>query len=48
MAVIDLKYGRGHFEVNVPDENLAGIVLPDEMTGVKDEQARYAGRWRAR
>ncbi len=39
MAVIDLKYGKGHFEVNVPDGNLAGIVMPNEMTGVKDEQA---------
>ncbi|HTY90388.1 MAG TPA: nickel-dependent lactate racemase [Methanocella sp.] len=39
MTTVDLKYGKGHFEVNVPDENLAGIILPKELTGVKDEQA---------
>jgi lactate racemase len=39
MTVVDLKYGKGHFEVHVPDKNLAGIILPNELTGVKDEQA---------
>jgi nickel-dependent lactate racemase len=39
MTIVDLKYGKGHFEVNVPDKNLAGIILPNELTGVKDEQA---------
>jgi lactate racemase len=39
MTIIDLKYGKGHFEVDVPDRNLAGILLPKELEGVKDEQA---------
>ncbi len=39
MAVIDLKYGKGHFEVDVPDHNLAGVILPNELSGVPDEQA---------
>ncbi|HTX43906.1 MAG TPA: nickel-dependent lactate racemase [Methanocella sp.] len=39
MTIIDLKYGRDHFEVDVPDENLAGTILPNELTGVEDEQA---------
>jgi nickel-dependent lactate racemase len=39
MTVVDLKYGKGHFEVEVPDANLAGIILPNELMGVKDEQA---------
>jgi nickel-dependent lactate racemase len=39
MSIIDLKYGRDHFEVDVPDKNLAGTILPNELVGVKDEQA---------
>jgi|SRR5271157_2023489 len=39
MTIIDLKYGKGHFEVDVPDKNLAGILLPKELSGVQDEQA---------
>ena len=39
MTIIDLKYGKSHFEVDIPDGNLAGILLPNEMSGVKDEQA---------
>ncbi len=37
--IIDLKYGKGHFDVDVPEKNLAGILLPNELSGVKDEQA---------
>jgi nickel-dependent lactate racemase len=39
MTIIDLKYGKDHFEVDVPDKNLAGTILPNELTGVEDEQA---------
>ncbi|AFD00297.1 hypothetical protein Mtc_1545 [Methanocella conradii HZ254] len=39
MSIIDLKYGKGHFEVDVPDKNLANIILPNELSGVADEQA---------
>ncbi len=39
MTIIDLKYGKGHFDVDVPEKNLAGILLPNELSGVKDEQA---------
>lgn len=39
MTLIDIKYGKGHFEVDVPEENLAGILLPNEMAGAKDELA---------
>jgi nickel-dependent lactate racemase len=39
MTVVDLKYGKGHFEVVVPDRNLAGVILPNELTGVDDEKA---------
>lgn len=39
MAVIELKYGRGHYNIDIPDRNLAGVLLPDELGGVKDEQA---------
>jgi nickel-dependent lactate racemase len=39
MTIIDLKYGKDHFEVDVPDKNLAGTVLPNELVGVEDEQA---------
>ncbi|HMK45945.1 MAG TPA: nickel-dependent lactate racemase [Methanocella sp.] len=37
MTTITLKYGRGHFDVNVPDKNLAGVILPEELSGVQDE-----------
>ncbi len=39
MTVVDLKYGKGLFAVDVPDANLAGVILPNELTGVQDEQA---------
>ncbi len=39
MTLIDLKYGKGHFHVEVPDRNYAGSLLPNEMAGAKDEQA---------
>lgn len=39
MTTVDLKYGKGHFTVDVPEKNLAGIILPNELTGVSDEQA---------
>lgn len=39
MTTITLKYGKGHFDVAIPEKNLAGIVLPDELAGVRDEQA---------
>lgn len=39
MTIIDLKYGKDHFEVDIPDKNLAGTILPNELTGVEDEQA---------
>ena len=39
MTLIDLKYGKGHFQVEVPDRNYAGTLLPNEMAGAKDEQA---------
>jgi len=39
MTTIALKYGKGHFDVNVPDENLAGVILPEELSGVQDEAA---------
>ena len=42
MTLIDLKYGKGHFQVEVPDKNYAGTLLPDEMAGAKDEQAEIA------
>ena len=39
MTKIALKYGKGQFEIEVPDKNLAGIILPKELPGVADEQA---------
>ncbi|HEY3423145.1 MAG TPA: nickel-dependent lactate racemase [Methanocellaceae archaeon] len=42
MTLIDLKYGKGHFEVEVPFKNYAGTLLPNEMAGAKDEQAEIA------
>lgn len=39
MTLIDLKYGKGHFQVEVPDKNYAGTLLPNELAGAKDEQA---------
>ncbi|CAJ36964.1 nickel-dependent lactate racemase [Methanocella arvoryzae] len=39
MTIISLKYGKGHFDVDVPEENLAGIILPEELAGVPDEVA---------
>ena len=42
MTLIDLKYGKGHFQVEVPDKNYAGTLLPNEMAGAKDEQAEIA------
>lgn len=39
MTKITLKYGKGQYEVEVPEKNLAGIILPNELSGVHDEQA---------
>jgi nickel-dependent lactate racemase len=39
MTKVTLKYGKGQFEVDVPEKNLAGIIKPDELAGVPDEQA---------
>lgn len=39
MTLISLKYGKGHFDVDVPEQNLAGVILPEELSGVQDEQA---------
>jgi nickel-dependent lactate racemase len=39
MTKIALKYGKGQFEIDVPEKNLAGIILPNELSGVHDEQA---------
>ncbi len=39
MTKIALKYGKGQFEVEVPEKNLAGVIMPKEMSGVHDEQA---------
>jgi nickel-dependent lactate racemase len=39
MTKIALKYGKGQFEVEVPEKNLAGIIMPNELSGVHDEQA---------
>jgi|AGTN01.2.fsa_nt_gi Uncharacterized conserved protein len=39
MTKISLKYGKGQFEIDVPEKNLAGIITPDELAGVADEQA---------
>lgn len=39
MTVVELKYGTGHFSVDVPDANLAAVLMPAELTGVEDEGA---------
>ncbi len=39
MTKVTLKYGKGQFEIDVPEKNLAGIIMPDELAGVLDEQA---------
>lgn len=39
MTKIELKYGKGHFDIDVPEKNLIGVILPNELSGVKDEAA---------
>ncbi|MCD1294233.1 transcriptional regulator [Methanocella sp. CWC-04] len=39
MAIIELKYGKGHFHVEVPDKNLVKVITPEELGGVKNELA---------
>ncbi len=39
MPTCKLKYGQQELEISVPAENLLGILYPNEMPGVPDEQA---------